>query len=69
MVLGEIQKDIYGLPQAGRLAYNKLVAHLAECNYVPNKHTPGLFQHKNWAVTFCIIEDDFGIKNIQKHDA
>jgi len=68
MVLSEIRKGMYGLSQAGRLAYNKLVAHLAEGGYVPTPHTPGLFCHKTRAVTFCLIVDDFGIKYIHKHD-
>ena len=68
MVLGEIRKEMYGLPQAGRLAYDKLVAHLYKGCYLPIKHTPSLFHHKTRAVTFCLIVDDFGIKHIHKHD-
>ena len=60
---------MYGLPQEGRLTYNKLVAHLIEGGYVPNPHTPGLFRHKTRPVTFCLIVDDFGIKYIHKYDA
>ena len=69
MVLGEIRKGMYGLPLAGRLAYNKLVAHLAEGGYVPTEHAPGLFRHKTRAVTCCLIVYDFGIKYTRKHDA
>jgi hypothetical protein len=38
-VLAEIQKGMYGLPQAGRLAYDKLVLHLAKHGYHPCKRT------------------------------
>ena len=69
MVLGEIRKGMYDLPQAGRLAYEKSVTHLAEGGYIPTKHTPGLFWHKTRAATFCLIVDDFGITYIHKHDA
>ena len=68
MVLGEIRKGMYGLPQVGSLVYDKLAARLANGGYLPTKHTPGLFHHKTRAVTFCLIVDDFGIKHIHKHD-
>ena len=38
----EVYGRIYGLPQAGRLAYNNLVKHLALYNYKPVTHAPGL---------------------------
>jgi hypothetical protein len=38
-VLTEIRKGMYGRPQAGILAYNRLVQHLALSNYTPVKHT------------------------------
>ena len=41
-VLVEIQKGMYGLPQAGRIAYDKLVKHLAPHGYHPCPRTPGL---------------------------
>ena len=44
-VLVEIRKGMYGLPQAGRLAYEKLVEHLAKGGYIPTGLTPGLFKH------------------------
>jgi hypothetical protein len=42
-VLTEIQKGMYGLRQAGILAYSRLVQHLALSDYTPVKHTPGFF--------------------------
>jgi len=41
-VLTKIRNSMYGLPQAGILAYNRLVQHLALSDYTPVKHTPGL---------------------------
>ena len=61
-VLVEIQKGMYGLPQAGRLAYDKLVKHLAIYGYVPCKRTPGLWQHITKDTKFTLVVDDFGIK-------
>ena len=43
--LVEITNAIYGLPQAGRLSYNKLKQHLEDDGYLPCKLTPGLFRH------------------------
>jgi hypothetical protein len=53
---------MHGLPQAGILAYNQLVTHLAQYGYAPCTHTPGLWTHKTRDITFCFVVDDFGIK-------
>ena len=45
IVLGEIRKFMYGLLQAGRLAYNKFVQRLKTDGYTPSEHTPELFRH------------------------
>jgi hypothetical protein len=50
-VLFEISKGIYGLPQAGRLAYNQLVNHLPPHGYRPVPRTPGLWKHDTRPVT------------------
>ena len=41
----EIRKGMYGLPQAGRLANDQLVAKLAPHGYHPCPLTPGLWRH------------------------
>jgi hypothetical protein len=41
-VLIEISKGMYGLPQAGILAFNQLKTHLSTHGYAPCTHTPGL---------------------------
>jgi len=53
---------MYGLPQAGKLAHDDLVKHLAIGEYFPAKHTPGLFQNKSRSIQFTLIVDDFGVK-------
>eukprot|EP00957_Ditylum_brightwellii_P004105 311743-Ditylum_brightwellii.AAC.1 len=58
----EIQKGMYGLPQAGILANKLLTKRLAEHNYYPCQHTPGLWCHKWRPITFALVVDDFGIK-------
>ena len=58
--LAEIRTGMYGLPQAGRMAYKKLITHLAADGYIPTGHTPGLFKHLTRPVLFCLVVDDFG---------
>src|SRR5687768_907863 len=41
----EIRKGMYGLPQAGLIAKQKLIKHLAPFGYAPTTHTPGLWKH------------------------
>jgi hypothetical protein len=58
----EIRKGMYGLPQAGILAHDRLVEHLATHGYVKTKHTPGLFRHVTRPIQFTLVVDDFGVK-------
>ena len=68
-VLVEIRKGMYGLPQAGRIAYDKLLTHLARGGYVPAGTTPGLFKHTSKPLIFCLVIDDFGVKYSNCKDA
>eukprot|EP00815_Leptocylindrus_aporus_P007176 CAMPEP_0116058534 /NCGR_PEP_ID=MMETSP0322-20121206/5252_1 /TAXON_ID=163516 /ORGANISM="Leptocylindrus danicus var. apora, Strain B651" /LENGTH=220 /DNA_ID=CAMNT_0003542731 /DNA_START=832 /DNA_END=1491 /DNA_ORIENTATION=+ len=68
-VLAEITTGMYGLPQAGILAYRKLVQHLKDAGFIPVKFTPGLFKHTTRPISFCLVVDDFGIKYSNKKDA
>ena len=61
-VYGKVTKGMYGLPQAGKLAHDDLVQHLATGGYFPAKHTPGLFHNKSRSIQFTLIVDDFGVK-------
>jgi hypothetical protein len=53
---------MYGLPQAGRIAKDCLVKHLAADGYTQSKHPPGLFRHKTHNITFALIVVDFGVQ-------
>jgi hypothetical protein len=64
-----IDKGMYGLPQAGRLANNLLVKRLAPHGYRPCEHTHGLWRHNTKPVTFTLVVDDFGIKYTGKENA
>jgi hypothetical protein len=69
-VLAEISKGIYGLKQAGILAQQKLVQHLAAHDFPPiSDETPCIFRHKTKDVMFCLVVDDFGVKYKEKEDA
>ena len=65
----EIMKGMYGLKQAGLIAYNQLVKNLAPHGYHPVKHTTGLWSHKPTNTFFTLIIDDFGIKYQGKKNA
>jgi hypothetical protein len=57
-----IDKGMYGLPQAGRLANNLLITRLAPHVYRPYQHTHGLWWCDTNPVTSTLVVDDFGIK-------
>jgi hypothetical protein len=60
-VLFEINKGMYGLPQAGLLAQQRLIAHLAQHGYHETA-TLCLFRHASNGTAFTLVVDDFGIK-------
>jgi hypothetical protein len=60
---------MYGLPQAGILAFNQLKTHLTTHAYVPCTHTPGLWTHSTRNTTFTLVVDDFRIKYTNRDDA
>jgi hypothetical protein len=64
-----IDKGMYGLPQAGKLANDQLQKFLAVDGYEPMPVTPGLWRHKTRDIQFCLVVDDFGIKYTDKADA
>jgi hypothetical protein len=45
-ILVEIRKGMYGLPQAGIIANERLCKHLASWGYTSYSNTPGLFVHE-----------------------
>jgi hypothetical protein len=65
----EIRRGMYGLPQAGRLANNQLIAQLAPHGYEPCALTPGLWHHTTRDVVFSLVVDDFGIRYTSRADA
>jgi len=60
-IVVEISKGIYGLPEAGKLAQERLYKHLSNHGYVPAANTPGLLSHKTRDTYFTLVVDDFGV--------
>jgi hypothetical protein len=58
----EVQKGMYGLPQADILANLLLAKRLAPHGYRQTKSIPGLWAHDTLPVTFSLVVDDFGVK-------
>jgi hypothetical protein len=67
-VVVEINKGMYGLPQAGRIANDYLTELLAPAGYTPAPLTPGLWTHASRPISFSLVVDDFGIKYINQAD-
>jgi hypothetical protein len=65
----EIRKGMYGLPQAGRIANDRLTNFLEPHGYAPVPLTPGLWKHNASDLVFSLVVDDFGIMFTNKADA
>jgi hypothetical protein len=65
----EIQKGMYGLPQAGILANELLQRNLAKDGYHPKTHTHGLWTHYTCPISFLLVVDDFGVKYVGREHA
>jgi hypothetical protein len=65
----EIQKGMYGLPQAGILANELLQPILAKYGYQPTTHTHCLWKHDTRPISFLLVVDDFGVKYVGREHA
>jgi hypothetical protein len=64
----EIQRGMYGLPQAGIIANQLLTRRLIPRGYYQCRHTPGLWRHQWRPIVFSLVVDDFGISYVgQEH--
>jgi hypothetical protein len=45
-VYARVEKGMYGLPQAGKVASDALLPRLKQAGYVETGRIPGLFKHK-----------------------
>jgi hypothetical protein len=65
----EVQKGMYGLPQAGILANQLIASRLAIHGYHQTKFTPGLWWHVTLPIQFTLVLDDFGVQYMVKEHA
>ena len=56
----EIGKGMYGIPEAGRLVNDLLLARLKKYGYFETTHTPGYWKHIWKPISWTWIVDDFG---------
>jgi hypothetical protein len=64
----EIQKGMYGLPQASILASKLLQKRLSTHGYT-RLNTHGLWKHHTCPILFSLVVDDFGVKYFGKQHA
>jgi hypothetical protein len=67
-VYAEVRKGMYGLPQAGKLADDRLRKFLAPFSYAPCPVNPRLWKHLHSDLMFTLVVDDFGIRYTNKQD-
>ena len=60
---------MYGLKEAGIIAYKRLVRNLQPHGYAVVTHTPGLRTHTTLPTTFNLAVDDSGINFFAANDA
>jgi hypothetical protein len=65
----EIQKGMYGLPQAGILANELLQRNLAKDGYRTTQHTRGLWTHDTRPISLSLVVDDFGVNYVGREHA
>ncbi len=65
----EIQKGMYGLPQAGIIAQQLLEERLEKDSYCQSKTTPGLWTHDTHPISFSLVVNDFGVKYVGEENA
>ena len=58
-ILVRCDKMLYGLPQAGLIAQQRLNKLLAAHGYLPTDNTPGLYAHETHPTYFTLVVDDF----------
>ena len=67
-IYARLEKGMYGLPQAGKVANDQLLPRLAVAGYHETGVTPGLFKHESNSIIFCLVVDDFFIQYTDLED-
>ena len=61
-----LQRAVWGLPQAEILANKRLHQKLAPFGYREHVNTPGLWYHETCPISFTLVVDNFGVKYVNK---
>ncbi len=64
----EMQRAIWGLPQAGILANKYLRGKLAPFGYYEHVSTPLLWYHETRPILFTLVVNNFGLKYVNKEN-
>jgi hypothetical protein len=64
----EMQRAMWGLPQASILANKLLKKCLAPHGYFECKQMPGLWKHAPCPISFTLVVNDFGVKYMHQED-
>ena len=64
----EIRKGMYGLEEAGCVAFQNLVKNISSFGYEPMQCTIGLWYHKTRRTIFTLAVDNFGIISFNEAD-
>ena len=65
----EIRRGMYGLKEAGVIAFDQLVRKLKRFGYKPMSQTPRLWKHTSCRTAFTLCVDNFGVEYFSKNDA
>ena len=65
----EIRKGMYGLKEAGKLAYDELKPHLEAWGFYECDFTHGLWRHEDRPIMFNLVVDDFGVQYVGDENA
>ena len=64
-----VEKGMYGIKQAGIIANQELVKHVAPFEYHPVKHTPGLRVHDSKKKLFSLVVENFCVQYCYTEDS
>ncbi len=57
-----LKKEMHGLKQAARLAYDDLKVHLSKYGYRPDPIATNIWSHNTKSTKFCLCVDDFVVQ-------
>jgi len=67
-VFCKLNRGMYVLPQAGKLAQDQLIERLNKVGYYQSKTTPGYWKHQWRVISVTLVVDHFGVKYVNKAD-